>query len=336
MHFLAGMAEPVSGVGPCVVCGGRNADVVADHGEIEEELETLWAYHTQRLRPETPPTQLVDRAAFSEEPPWRVVRCRSCGLVYRSPAEGAAEVSDAYRRAQLPDGALASLHEAQLGTARSQAQRIRAAVGAHTNGLEVGSYTGAFLRAARDEGIDFQGLDVSPAANAFARSMGLAAEDGDFSAYVAPRAFGVVAIWNTFDQLADPGAAARRAWRMLRPNGLLALRVPNGGVYARLRRSMSSGGAFRRAFARAMLIQNNLLTFPYRFGFPPASLCRLVRAAGFRVERIVGDTLPVLGDAWTRPWARVEERIVKGFARWAARRDPDVAPWFELYARRVG
>ena len=46
--------------------------------------------------------------------------------------------------------------------------------------------------------------------------------------------------------------------------------------------------------------------------------------------------LPRLADEWTRPWARVEELIFKHLLRSGARYDPAVAPWFELYARRVG
>ncbi len=109
-------------------------------------------------------------------------------------------------------------------------RRLRRVLGRRCSGLEVGSYAGAFLAAARDDGMRFEGLDVSPSVNAFTRSLGFAVEDGDFGTYRARRLFDVVAIWNTFDQLGDPRAAAEAAWRMLRPDGTLALRVPNGGL----------------------------------------------------------------------------------------------------------
>ena len=53
----------------------------------EAEVETLWEYHGRRLRPETPPEHLMDRVAFSQRPPVRVVRCNTCGFVYRNPIE---------------------------------------------------------------------------------------------------------------------------------------------------------------------------------------------------------------------------------------------------------
>jgi 2-polyprenyl-3-methyl-5-hydroxy-6-metoxy-1,4-benzoquinol methylase len=87
------------------------------------------------------------------------------------------------------------------------------------SGLEVGSYVGAFLAAAREEGLQFEGLDVNAQVNAFSRAMGFTVHDGDVSAFHADRTFDVVAIWNTFDQLADPRATVNAAATLLRPRG---------------------------------------------------------------------------------------------------------------------
>ena len=51
-----------------------------------------------------------------------------------------------------------------------------------------------------------------------------------------------------------------------------------------------------RAAARAVLAQNNLLTFPYRWGFTPQSLTRLLSETGFSVRRIRGDVLVPVAD----------------------------------------
>jgi len=333
---LEGVQAQPSDTNRCVVCGGIENAIVADHRSVRDEIEALWAYHARRLRVDTPTTRLVDRVTFSENPPLRVVKCRDCGLVYRSPAEPPRELVDAYRRSAPSPDALRALHAAQYGAARSQVRRLRRVLGRRCTGLEVGSYAGAFLAAARDDGMRFEGLDVSPAVNAFTRSLGLSVEDGDFGTYRARRLFDVVAIWNTFDQLGDPRVAAEAARRMLRPDGTLALRVPNGGLYARLRNDLRSRSRLRRGLARSTLAQNNLLSFPYRFGFTPGALGRMLRDVGFRVTCVEGDVLPRLADEWTRPWARVEELVFKHLLRSGARYDPAVAPWFELYARRVG
>jgi 2-polyprenyl-3-methyl-5-hydroxy-6-metoxy-1,4-benzoquinol methylase len=316
----------------CVVCGHTDARVVADADDIREEVEALWAFHTRRLRVNTPPARLTDRVAFSQHPPLRVVQCRECGLVYRNPEERALELAATYARDTIADDVLRALHRAQVPSFRRQARRVRELAGRGATGLEVGSYVGAFLAAARAEGLAFGGVDLNAATNAFTRSLGFTVHDGEMATLTEDRQYDVVAIWNTFDQLADPRGALHAARRRLRRGGMLALRVPNGAAYVAYRRLMRRRAA--RAVARAVLAQNNLLSFPYRHGFTPSSLRRLVGDAGFSVVEERGDVLTLTSDEWTRAWARMEERAMKRLFSLVARRAPRVAPWFELYARR--
>ncbi|MFI5229813.1 MAG: class I SAM-dependent methyltransferase, partial [Gemmatimonadales bacterium] len=229
-----------------------------------------------------------------------------------------------------------ALHEAQRVAMRAQARRLRRALGRGGSGLEVGSYVGAFLRAARDDELNVEGLDVNRTANDFARSMGFTVHDGDLASFDASRRFDCIAIWNTFDQLAEPRAALRTAHALLRPQGVLAIRVPNGAAYATLSRRMRRSRGPMRWAARALLAHNNLLAFPYRAGFSPDSLRALLSDVGFEVFNLRGDVLVPTSDEWTRPWARVEERIVKRLLGLSARRHAAHAPWFEAYARRLG
>ena len=137
-------------------------------------------------------------------------------------------------------------------------------------------------------------------------------------------------MWTCFDQLPEPRAAAHRARALVREGGLLVVRVPNGGVWARLRTHLH--GAASRV-ARLVLAHNNLLGFPYRHGFTMPALARLLDATGWRVERVVGDTLVPLSDEWTRGWAAWEERLAKATLRAVGRARPEAAPWLEVYAR---
>ena len=231
------------------------------------------------------------------------------------------------RGRRSPREALVALHEAQRPSYRAQTRRLTRHLARRGTGLEVGSYVGAFLAAARESRWQFEGLDVNAHVNAFTRSLGFAVHEGDLEHFRPERTFDAVAIWNTFDQLPDPKAAARAAARLLRPEGVLAIRVPNGECYARLRRDLVSPSALRRRRATYALASNNLLTFPYRIGFSPVALTLLLSEAGFRVERVVGDVLVPTADEWTRGWAVVEERLLKPLTkRWM--------PWFEIYARK--
>ena len=305
------------------MCGHADATIIAERDDLRAEVEWLWAYHRRRLRPETPSEHLTDRVTFSERPPLRLVRCRECGLLYRNPVERARELNEIYARGTSDYSVLRSLHETQMPAARKQARMVRQILVRGGSGLEVGSYVGAFLAASREYGLQVEGLDINADVSAFTRSLGFIVHHGDLETFAPAHRFDVVAIWNTFDQLADPRGTVAAARSLLSPGGILVIRVPNGEFYARFR---------RRRGAWWLLAQNNLLTFPYRWGFTPVSLSRLLRDAGFEIRKVRGEVLVAIADKWTKPWARVEERAVKrtlgSLARWTVR----WAPWFELYA----
>jgi 2-polyprenyl-3-methyl-5-hydroxy-6-metoxy-1,4-benzoquinol methylase len=319
----------------CHVCGGTDTDEVADADEVRAEVEALWAFHTKRVDGATPPDKLLDRVAFSEPPPVRVVRCRACGLVYRNPQERARELAEIYEAdAGVGDDVLRTLFENQRRSYRVQARRLTRIASAAGSGLEVGSYVGAFLDAARERGWRFEGVDVNAGASRFARAQGLTVTVGTIDDVPATRRFDAVAVWNCLDQLPDPRHVIRRARAMLSPGGVLAVRVPNGEAYARWRDAAGHGGV--APLARAVLAHNNLLTFPYRYGFTLRSLRRLLRDSGLSVTRVYGDTLVPVADEHTRRWAKLEERALKGALRVlrTLRLTPATAsPWLEVYAR---
>jgi hypothetical protein len=257
-------------------------------------------------------------------------------LVYRNPVERPTEIAAIYEDERPTDAVMRALHDTQRRAYDAQAARLTDVFGRRGSGIEVGSYVGAFLAAARHAGWQFSGVDVNACANRFTRSLGFQVHDGPLESLVAERRADVVAIWNTFDQLPDPAATLRAARAHLSPGGMLAIRVPNGACYAAFRPLLTTPAA---SLAREWLAQNNLLGFPYRFGFTSRSATRLVERLGMRVERIVGDVLVPIADQWTRRWAAVEERIVKliiGAGARVSRGDKPLAPWFELYARVEG
>src|SRR5258708_15029464 len=200
-----------------------------------------------------------------------------------------------------------TLHDTQRAFYDRQAKRLNDVAGHRGSGLEVGSYVGAFLAAARAIGWQFTGVDVSACTNGFTRSLGFEVHDGTIESLPVDRRADAVAFWNCLDQLADPPAAIRAARAHMDTGGILAVRVPNGAYYAALRSWLDSPLA---AIARGVLAQNNLLGFPYRYGFTPTSATRLVERLGFEVVRVVGDVLVPISDQWTRTWAAAEERLL--------------------------
>src|SRR4051812_20108170 len=319
----------------CIVCGGAGVTELASADDIRKEVEALWEYHGRRLRPETPPAHLMDRVAFSQRPPLRVVQCTECRLVYRNPTERPVELSEIYAEQAPTTDVLRALHETQRESYAAQAHRLTEVAGRRGSGIEVGSYVGAFLAAARDAGWQFAGVDVNSCTNEFTRSLGFEVFDGSIEVLDDDRCVDAVAIWNCLDQLPSPAVAIRAARQRLATGGVLALRVPNGACYAALRPHLDSPLG---AVARAVLAENNLLSFPYRYGFTPGSLQRLLESCGLEVVETVGDVLVPIADEWTRPWAALSERVIKTLGHAVAQvtsGDRPLAPWFEMYARVV-
>src|SRR5437868_3780213 len=109
----------------CIVCGGADTTEVASPSDLRAEAELLWAFHMKRLSPRTPPERLIDRVAFSQDRPWRVVQCDGCGLVFRNPTEKRAELRETYTADAQPSETLMALHHAQRPAYSMQARRLR-------------------------------------------------------------------------------------------------------------------------------------------------------------------------------------------------------------------
>lgn len=316
---------------------------------MHSEVERVWEFHERRLHASVPPRYLLDRVAFSQAPPIRLAQCRECTHLFRNPRERAEALESAYGDDAPDDSVLRALFGTQRAAYQQQAARLAQVAGRSGRGLEVGSYVGGFLAAARDAGWSFDGVDVSQSASAFAVRNGFNVTRGTIESVATSTTsmstpYDVVAIWNTFEQLYDSRSAVSAARKLLRPGGYLVVRIPNGDFYLRWRgrlagtasgtaSGMASGPAsgMRSGLAERVLVHNNLLSFPYRQGFTEKSLTRLLRGAGFEVQRVYGDTLVPIADRWTTLYGTIEERAVKAMERLAQRGWR--APWVKVYAR---
>jgi 2-polyprenyl-3-methyl-5-hydroxy-6-metoxy-1,4-benzoquinol methylase len=312
----------------CPVCDALDNVEIADANVMRSEVELLRAFHARRLRVDVPPESLTDRVAFSQYPPLRLSQCGRCTHVYRNPWERREALAAAYGDWTPTEAVLQALFATQRKAYRAQVRRLTKVTGRPGHGLEVGSYVGGFLAAARHAGWAFEGVDVNENAKEFATRSGFKVTRGEIGDVVTEQPFDVVAIWNTFEQLYDARSALVAARRLVRQGGILVVRIPNGGFYVAWRRRLRGPLS---AIAMRLLAHNNLLSFPYRQGFTSRSLAMLLRECHFEVVRVFGDTLVPIADQWTTTYGAMEERIVKGLQRvaqlgWNA-------PWVEVYAR---
>jgi hypothetical protein len=129
----------------CPVCDETETDEIADREDVRREVEVLWEFHQARLRVGVPAERLLDRVAFSQNPPIRIVQCRSCTHVYRNPRERESALADAYSGADPDEATLKAL-------LKTQSEAYRAFQGVRDAASKWGATWVAFspLRATRD------------------------------------------------------------------------------------------------------------------------------------------------------------------------------------------
>ncbi len=222
-----------------------------------------------------------------EQPPvWRkdgfeIVRCRSCGLVFRRALPTVAEVMAIYREAYFrnEDGRDAQgysdyLREAQEHrlTARRRLDRIERTT-APDRLLDVGCAAGFFVDEAAQRGWRAQGIDVSPHMSGWGREhLGLELETGLFQEAGFPESsFDRVTMWDYIEHSIDPAADFEKAATVLRPGGHLLL----------------STGDISSLVARLSGHRWHLLTpRHHNFFFTPDTLRMYLERSGFEVVRV--------------------------------------------------
>jgi SAM-dependent methyltransferase len=337
-----------SALATCAVCGGREFETVCSAREIGAQMDFLRRFHRRRLRPPVSPEAMEERGDFTQDYAARIAACRRCGLILRHPRPKPEEILRLYAQDEYGEERLNQLFRAQTDLYRRKARSLRRLLPDGARVIEAGSFVGGFLAAGRERGWEVTGVDPGAEVTDFCQSKGLPVFRGTLEeAPFGAESVDAVVIWNTFDQLPEPGPALDAARRLLRPGGLLTLRIPNGESFrffsSRLSRFRREHGPAKtlRHFLLLAMAWNNLLAFPYLYGYSTATLDRLLSPHGFRRIGSTPDTLVRLSDEKTKLWAAWEERVVKtllkGMARAEGRLTPSrcaLAPWLDLFYRK--
>ncbi|WBB97819.1 class I SAM-dependent methyltransferase [Solwaraspora sp. WMMA2080] len=187
--------------------------------------------------------------------------------------------------------------------------------------LEAGSAGGYFLRAARDAGIDARGVEVSDAAASFAREqLGVPVRTDRFEDHGPGAPVDAVCAFHVLEHVTDPRRFLAAARAALRPDGWLALEVPN----------IASAAARRLGSAWPAIAPDY-----HRWHFTPHSLARLLAESGFRV---VGQDTVFSRFYWRAP-ARLRQARNLVVADFAACRSlqvshPTLGDLLRVFARR--
>ena len=157
-------------------------------------------------------------------------------MVFNEPSTGNLSHLEQYAEVEDPDY-LAQEPTRRL-TYEKEIERIEALASGRTL-LDVGCYTGFFLKQARERGWKVQGVELSRWAAEHARSqLGLEIFCGPIEQFSSAQPINVVTLWDVLEHLSDPVATLRSIRAVLKPRGLLVFTTHNlDAPIARLMRS---------------------------------------------------------------------------------------------------
>jgi SAM-dependent methyltransferase len=205
---------------PCPVCNGFEAELYLDGDDSEIDPKSVGSSRT-----------LLSHG--------RLLRCTSCGLVFRSFRPTSGQLSNLYRvaddityEAEMPN---------RLRTARRHQRIVERHVLCNGSLLDVGCASGAFLRLMRESGWSVTG--VEPSLAQARRAVEALGEGANIQQCVLQEAslkggFDLVTMWDVLEHVTSPSEFLGLAAAQLRPGGYLVLNVPRiDSVAARLLRS---------------------------------------------------------------------------------------------------
>jgi len=195
------------------------------------------------------------------------VKCKECGLVYLNPQPSVATLRSTYKN--FGKEYYLSKEKLKIDFSIDHRERLEKLKQFRKTGklLDVGCSTGAFLVAARNDGWDVYGCEISKYSSQYAQEeKGLNVFTGELTqANYKEADFDVITFWAVLEHVPNIFGYLSETYRILRPGGAVAISVPNW-------RSLSIillGPKYR------------YITHTHLFYFTPRSISYLLKKIGF-------------------------------------------------------
>jgi len=199
----------------------------------------------------------------------RIVRCRSCSLVYMNPRPHHQSVQDNY--AAVADVRYLEEEQGRVETFSESLDQIRRFMPSGRL-LDVGCHVGTFLSVAEAAGFDVSGVEPSRWAADIARTRiaGSVHTGAIEDAPMPDGGYDVITLWDVIEHLPDPALDVRAIHGALRPGGIFAVST------------MDVDSLFARALGRRWpwYMQMHLVYFSRR------TLCEMLRREGFEIADV--------------------------------------------------
>lgn len=172
-------------------------------------------------------TETVQQA----EEPFKVVKCKSCGLVYTNPQPERKTIEEHYQKEYYKQW-MENQMERRIPMWKKRLKEIMKDK-KNAKLLDVGCGIGTFLKLAREEGFETYGTEISEYACKYVKdNLKINVFRGNLEEANFPTAFfDVVTVWHTLEHIPDPKATLEEISRILKGNGLLVVATPNLNNY---------------------------------------------------------------------------------------------------------
>jgi len=226
-----------------------------------------------------------DNAQFlKKEGNWDIVQCQLCGLVYVNPQPEEDFLKEHYQ-SYLPESQtdIAGWGRMMSGVFGRSLKIINKAAGASRGKLlDIGCAHGFFVKAALNAGWEASGIDLSKQAVQYGESRGLEVANLTlFEKKYEDNYFDVITMFYVLEHLPDPSKYLKEIHRVLKPSGVLLVRVPHTTPIVKILKTFN--------------ISNTLYDAPSHLtDFSPHTLKRMLEHTGFNEIRthIGGMTYP--------------------------------------------
>lgn len=214
-----------------------------------------------------PSSYLCTHSGYGIHPP--IFECLECGFIFSRSTVSAERLLEAY--SLVEDPTYLEEEEGRVLTSHRRLEKIRRWKPEPGRLLDIGAYTGVFVKTAAEFGWDAWGVEPSRWAVRCARTRGLNMIEGtveSIDAGIEP--FDVVTLWDVIEHVPDPFAALAAAHRVLKPGGMVVVHTMDAGS----------------PVARLMGSRWPWLMEMHLFYFSRRTLSDAMKRAGFEIDRV--------------------------------------------------